>query len=237
MGLLWRWGLFVYMCAMTVAAFFWAPMARKLFEQTRIIYWHIPVAWVTVVAFLVCGWQSFRYLKGRDLGHDARAASAATLGLLFCTLATVTGAIFSKGMWGAYWNWDPRQTSIFFLLLIYAAYLTLRAAVEDPARRARLSAVYGLFAAAVTPLLIFVVPRLYFTLHPDPILNTTGKLEMHPRMFTVFMASLVGFTVLFFWVYSLDVRVRLAELRAAGEWTFPGQPKDASSRAGKDHAA
>jgi len=225
--MIWRWGLFFYMCAVTVAAFFWAPLARKLFEQTRIIYWHIPVAWVTVVAFLVCGWNSARYLRSRDLRDDARAASAATLGLLFCALATVTGAIFSKGMWGAYWNWDPRQTSIFFLLLIYAAYLTLREAVPDPSRRARLAAVYGLFAAAITPLLIFVVPRLYFTLHPDPIVNSRGKLEMHPRMFAVFMASLVGFTVLFFWVYSLDVRIRLAALKAQGEWTSPGKDRAA----------
>jgi heme exporter protein C len=225
--MVWRWALFLYMCVVTVAAFLWAPLAKKLYEQTRIIYWHIPVAWVTVVAFLVVGWQSARYLKSRDLRADAGAASAASLGLLFCALATVSGAIFSKGMWGAYWNWDPRQTSIFFLLLIYAAYLTLRAAVPEPARRARLSAVYGLFAAAVTPLLIFVVPRLFFTLHPDPIVNAGGKLEMHPRMFQVFMASLVGFTVLFFWVYSLEVRIRLAALRADGEWTGSGKDRAA----------
>ncbi|MEP7028644.1 MAG: cytochrome c biogenesis protein CcsA [Candidatus Eisenbacteria bacterium] len=221
--MVWRWGLFVYMSIVTVAAFLYAPLAKKLYEQTRIIYWHIPVAWVTVVAFLVCGWQSARYLRTRSLADDARAASAASLGLLFCALATVSGAIFSKGMWGAYWNWDPRQTSIFFLLLIYAAYLTLRSATPEPARRARLAAVYGLFAAAVTPLLIFVVPRLFFTLHPDPIVNTSGKLEMHPRMFQVFLASLVGFTVLFFWVYALDVRIRLAALRADGEWTGTGK--------------
>jgi heme exporter protein C len=225
--MLWRWGLFLYMSAVFVAAFLYAPLANKLFEQTRIIYWHIPVAWVTVVAFLVCGFESIRYLRTRDLRYDAGAASAASLGLLFCSLATVTGAIFSKGMWGAYWNWDPRQTSIFFLLLIYAAYLTLRAAVEEPARRARLAAVYGIFAGAVTPLLIFVVPRLFFTLHPDPIVNTSGKLEMHPRMFQVFFASLVGFTVLFFWVYSLEVRIRLAALRAEGAWTGTGKDRAA----------
>jgi heme exporter protein C len=216
---MWRWLLFAWMAAVTVAGFVYAPLARKLYEQTRIIYFHIPVAWVTVVAFVVAGWHSARYLQTHDLASDARAAAAAELGILFCALATVTGAIFAKGMWGAYWNWDPRQTSIFFLLLIYAAYLTLRAAVEDPARRARLAAVYGLFAAIITPLLIFVVPRLYFTLHPDPLINASGKLEMHPRMVQVFTASLVGFTVLFFWVYSVDVRVRLIALARSGEWS------------------
>jgi heme exporter protein C len=225
--MLWRWGLFFYMAAVTVAAFLYAPLARKLYEQTRIIYWHIPVAWVTVVAFVLVGFQSWRYLRTRDLAADARAAAAAELGLLFCVLATVSGSIFSKGMWGSYWNWDPRQTSIFFLLLIYAAYLTLRAAVEDPARRARLAAVYGLFAAAVTPLLIFVVPRLFFSLHPDPIVNAGGKLEMHPRMFQVFLASLVGFTALFFWVYALDVKIRLRRLVADGAWSATGKDRAA----------
>jgi heme exporter protein C len=225
--MVWRWLLFVHMAAVTVAAFLYAPLAKKLFEQTRIIYWHIPVAWVTVVAFVVAGWYSWRHLRTKDLADDAKAAAAAELGLVFCVLATVSGSIFSKGMWGAYWNWDPRQTSIFFLLLVYAAYLTLRAAVEDPVRRARLAAVYGLFAAAVTPLLVFVVPRLFFTLHPDPIVNAGGKLEMHPRMFQVFLASLAGFTALFFWVYSLDVRIRLHRLAAEGAW----------SRSGKDRAA
>ena len=66
----WRWGLFLYMCVVWVAAFLYAPLANKLFEQTRIIYWHIPVAWVTVVAFLVCGFESVRYLRTRDLKHD-----------------------------------------------------------------------------------------------------------------------------------------------------------------------
>lgn len=223
----WRWALFLWMAAVTVAAFTYAPLARKLHEQTRIIYWHIPVAWVTVVAFVVAGFHSWRMLRTRDLASDARAAAAAELGLLFCVLATVTGSIFSRGMWGSYWNWDPRQTSIFFLLLIYAAYLTLRAAVEDPMRRARLAAVYGLLAAAVTPLLVFVVPRLFFSLHPDPIVNAAGKLEMHPRMFQVFVASLVGFTGLFFWVYSLDVRIRLHRLRQEGAWSGSGRDRAA----------
>lgn len=223
----WRWALFLWMVAVTVAAFIYAPLARKLHEQTRIIYWHIPVAWVTVVAFVVAGFHSWRMLRTRDLASDARAAAAAELGLLFCVLATVTGSIFSRGMWGSYWNWDPRQTSIFFLLLIYAAYLTLRAAVEDPMRRARLAAVYGLLAAAVTPLLVFVVPRLFFSLHPDPIVNAAGKLEMHPRMFQVFVASLVGFTGLFFWVYSLDVRIRLHRLRQEGAWSGSGRDRAA----------
>jgi hypothetical protein len=93
--MLWRWGLFLYMSAVFVAAFLYAPLANKLFEQTRIIYWHIPVAWVTVVAFLVCGFESIRYLRTRDLRHDAaRERGVARVPVLHA--ATLTGAIFSR---------------------------------------------------------------------------------------------------------------------------------------------
>jgi heme exporter protein C len=113
-------------------------------------------------------------------------------------------------MWGSYWNWDPRETSIFFLLLIYGAYLALRSALDDEERRARLSAVYSVLAFVAVPFLIFVVPRLYFTLHPDPLINPRGKVEMDPRIRIVFFAAMAGFTVLFAWL--LNVRVRLGML-------------------------
>ena len=216
----WQGLLFVWMAGTIAAGFLYAPLARKLYEYTRIIYFHIPAAWVSVVAFTVAGFEAARYLATRDPVADLRSAGAARLGLLFCALATVTGMLFAKAMWGEYWNWDPRQVTIFFLLLIYAAYLTLRAAVEDPDRRARVSAVYALIALVTVPFLMFVLPRLSaFTLHPEPIVNRQGKLEMHPRMFGVFLSSTAAFTVLFFWLLSLDVTVARARLsrRPAGD--------------------
>jgi heme exporter protein C len=135
---------------------------------------------------------------------------------VFCVLATVTGMLFAKAMWGEYWNWDPRQVTIFFLILVYGAYLTLRAAVEDPERRARLSAVYAILAFVTVPFLMFVLPRLSeFTLHPDPIVNTSGKLEMHPRMFGTFLSAMGAFTALFFWMWALEVRAERLRLLAA----------------------
>jgi len=150
---------------------------------------------------------SIRYLMTRSWGDDARAAISAGLGLLFAVLATASGAIFAKAMWGAFWNWDPRETSIFLLLLIYGAYLTLRSAMEGEDKRARLAAVYNILAFVTVPFLVFVVPRLYFSLHPAPLLNAQGRLEMHPRMLQVFLASLAGFTVLYFWIFDLSWKV------------------------------
>jgi heme exporter protein C len=170
---------------------------------------HIPVAWVTVLAFLVSCVYSVIFLRKRNLEDDLRAAASAQLGLVFAVLATVTGSIFARITWGSFWNWDPRETSIFILLLIYGAYFALRSAVEDEDRRARLSAVYAIVAFVTVPFLVFVVPRVYFSLHPDIISTTTGSMNMGPRTLQVFLASLAGFTGLYAWLYQLAVRFSL----------------------------
>lgn len=208
-----RAALFVWIAVWLALAFLWAPLVPVLGETTRVLYFHIPAAWVTVVAL---GWSmlhSALYLKRRRMEHDDHAAAAAELGLLFCVVATVSGSLWAKAMWGSYWNWDPRETSIFFLLLIYFAYLALRGAVDEPHRRARLAAIYSVIAFVTVPFLIFVVPRLYFSLHPDPIINPRGKVDMDPRIRTAFFALLAGVTVLFFWLCSLRVRLLRIERR------------------------
>jgi heme exporter protein C len=185
------------MAAGILAAFLWAPLVPVLGETTRVLYFHIPTAWVTV--------------------HDHHAAAAAEIGVLYCVAATVSGAMWAKAMWGSYWNWDPRETSIFFLLLLYGAYLALRGAIEDPERRARLAAIYSAVAFVAVPFLIFVVPRIYFSLHPDPIINPRGKVDMDPRIRLVFSSMLLGFTGLFIWMLSLRVRVARVERRRLTE--------------------
>jgi heme exporter protein C len=119
-------------------------------------------------------------------------------------------------MWGAFWNWDPRQTSILISLLFYAAYLALRGAVDDPEKRGRLSAAYALLGVAVTPFLFWVMPRLTYTLHPEPVVNAEGKVDMESRMVQVLFASTFAFTVLFFWMHNLHCRL-LALLARRGE--------------------
>jgi heme exporter protein C len=208
-----RVALFVWIAGWILASFLWAPLVPVLGETTRVLYFHIPAAWVTVLAL---GWSmlhSVLYLRRRRMEHDHQAAAAAEIGLLFCVLATVSGSLWAKAMWGSYWNWDPRETSIFFLLLVYVAYLALRSAIEEPERRARLAAIYSAVAFVSVPFLIFVVPRIYFSLHPDPIINPSGKIDMDPRIRVAFFAMLLGFTGLYFWVQSLRVRVARLEHR------------------------
>jgi heme exporter protein C len=158
----------VWLAGVAVAMFVVVPQYEGLGNAGRIVIMHVPTAWVSVVAFTVSAVFSALYLwKGRP-AHDNYALAAAECGFLFTALATVTGMIFSQVVWGVYWNWDPRQTSIFVLLLIYAALFALRAAIDDVQLRRQLGAVYSLFAFVTMPFLIFVAPRIAdSTLHPN----------------------------------------------------------------------
>lgn len=203
--------LFAWIAGAIVLGFVWAGTAPILEETTRVIYFHVPAAWVTVVALAWSMVHSMLYLARRRMEHDDHAVGAAEIGVLFCIGATVSGAIWAKAQWGSYWNWDPRETTIFFLLLVYAAYLALRAAVDGREKRARLSAIYSIAAFVAVPFLIFVVPRIYATLHPSPIIAPGQGEGMGPRIRIVFLAMGLGFMALFAWMLSLKVRIlRLA---------------------------
>lgn len=202
----WKFLLGIYMVLIILGAFLYAPIAKGLGETTRILFFHVPCAWIATLAFLVSAVYSIRYLRSQDMLMDLKASSAAQIGLIFTILATVTGSIWANEIWHSYWNWDPRESSIFILLLIYAAYFALRSAIEEKQQKARLAAVYSIIAFVTVPFLIFVVPRLVESLHPDPLINTQGKMEMDSKMATVFFGSFVGFTALFFWMLHLKIQ-------------------------------
>lgn len=191
----------LFTIAVALGVFFFVPPAEGLGALVRIAFFHIPMAWVAVLAFLQSAWWGAAFLRRNDFAADAKSAAAARLGLCFTLLATVSGAVFAKLTWGAYWNWDPRQTTIFVLLLIYGAYLTLRAAIPDPRRRGRASAVYALLAFLTVPFLVFILPRLYFSLHPAPLLNGAGAVSMDPVMLGVLGAALADATLLYGWLW------------------------------------
>lgn len=187
------------------------PFIPGLEEKARNIIFHVPISWTTVVAFAMSMIYGIIYLRKKDIDYDLRSVSSASLGLLLCILATLTGAIWAKFNWGSFWNWDPRQTSIFILLLIYGAYFVLRSAIDEEERRATLSSVYSIIAGVTVPFFIFVMPRIMSGLHPGSLGDESGKgpvleFKMATNMLMVFFASLIGFTVLYFWMYTLKVR-------------------------------
>ncbi len=204
----WKILLFLAMSAVIVMSFITPMPQPQIGEASRIFYFHIPQAWICVIAFAMSMVYSIRYLRSRNLAEDDKAVVAARLGFVFCVLATVTGSIFAKVTWGSFWNWDPRETSIFVLLLIYGAYFALRGAVEVEEKKASLSAVYSIFAFVTVPFLIFVVPRIVPSLHPeDSIVDESLKFTMSPMVRTIFFSSLALFTVVYFWMFSLARRV------------------------------
>lgn len=190
------------------------PYIMGLEERARIIFFHVPMSWVATIAYLLSMIFAVRYLRSRDLNHDTISMATASVGTLYAVLATVTGAVWAKFNWGSFWNWDPRETSIFLLLLVYAAYFLLRSSIEEPQRRARLSAAYSIVAFVTVPFLIFVLPRLLPGLHPGssddvnagPLLSPKSD-AINTTKQVVFGLSLFAFTVVFFWLVNLKVRL------------------------------
>jgi len=206
----WKVLILVGMAGVIVLSFTTPPPQTAIGEASRIFYFHVPVAWVCVLAFAMAMIYSIGYLRTRRISFDDRAHDAARLGLTFCIMATISGSLFAKISWGSFWNWDPRETSIFLLLIIYGAYFSLRGAVTEERRRAALSAVYAVLAFITVPFLVFVVPRMYPSLHPsDSIVGEDAAITMGPMVRLIFFSSLGLFTVLYLWMFNLTKRVRV----------------------------
>ena len=201
-------------------AFIWVIFGTWMFEPPmssvatpeiyRIFYFHVPVALVTFVAYGLAMYQAIMYLRKKELRYDLKSSSAALLGTIFCILATVSGSIFAKFAWGSFWNWDPRETSIAVLMLIYLAYFSLRAAVPDPSRKANLSAVYSILGFIAAIFTIFIWPRIAPGLHPGAPGDSSSGLfiVMSGTAWSVFGPSLAAFLGLFAWIYSLTLRIK-----------------------------
>lgn len=215
MSQLWKISLLVVMAGVIILTFTLPPPQAKIGDASRIFFFHVPSAIVAALAFIMSMVYSIGYLHTRKPETDVKAASAAELGLLFSVLATLTGAIFAKVTWGTYWNWDPRESSMFILILIYAAYFTLRSAIDAPERRAALAAVYSVFAVVPALFLVFVVPRIYQSLHPtDTIMNRQGQSGMSPPVRALFFLSIITFVGLYLWIFSLSAKIKVRALRA-----------------------
>lgn len=207
---------FVYESTISINPLLVLPLVPQLEEQIRIMNFHVPCAWVAVLAYLLAMFYSIKYLKTKNPENDFLASNSAYLGSIFAILATVTGMIWAKFTWGTFWNWDPRQTTIFVLLLIYFAYFALRQSIENPELRSRLSAVYAIIAFATVPLLVFILPRILEGNHPGsansgnagPILSTE-KETLNLLQTFCFASGFLSMTLLFFWILNLLMRFQL----------------------------
>ena len=205
--------------------FLYAPREATMGDVQRIFYFHVASAWVGFFAFLVTFLAGVGYLALGERRWDMVALSSVEIGLTFITMAVVTGSLWARPAWGTYWTWEPRLTISAVQLLIYVAYRMLRAAIEDPERRARFAAVYGIVAFVTVPLSWFAI-RWWRTIHPD-ILTGGDGMAVTPRMVHALLTSLVAFTLLYVTLLRQRIRLEraadaLSSLRTWAERREPG---------------
>jgi heme exporter protein C len=194
-----------------VRALAFTPIEARQGAAQKILYIHATSAIVGLyIAFGLMAVASLLYLWLKDAKLDRVAESAAEVGLVYTTAVLVTGPLWGKTIWGAWWTWDARLTSTLFLWFIIVGYLLLRGAVEERGRRARYSAVLGILASLLVPFIHLSV-YLFRTLHPMPIVLKPSAPSMPPEMQTTFFAGLLAFILLF--AALLRARYRLATLR------------------------
>jgi heme exporter protein C len=220
-GAWWKLGSGALMMFVIYGAFFIAKGASGFGaggDTARVMFFHVPAAVLCSVIYFVGVFYAARYLfipRHANLETDAKSAISMELGFLFCLLATITGSIFAGIQWGTFWNWDPRETSIIIMLLLYAAYLVLRGAMsEKPTARARVSAVYALIALVPAQFLIWAVPRLMASNHPTTVLQNPR--DTSPDFLIVLYPAFVAFTLVLVWMFQLRLRAwKLAANREA----------------------
>jgi heme exporter protein C len=175
----------------------------------RIIYFHVPIAWLSMLAFGVTAIGSVVYLITSKRPWDSVAVSSAELGIVFTLAAMASGSLWAKPAWNTWWTWDPRLTTYTIMFLLYVAYFMLRSAMDDPARRARFAAVYGIFAFLSVPI-TFMSIRWWRTIHPV-LIDPKSGFGLSKNMMPIFFLSLIAFTLFYFVL--LLCRLRLERSR------------------------
>lgn len=195
------------------AIFFWVPTDDFQGVVQRIFYIHVPSAWVAYLAFAVVLVGSIAYLKTSNPRWDWLAHSSAEVGVVFTAVTLVTGMLWGRPVWGAYWVWDPRLTLTFVLFLIYLGYLVFRWMATDAGRGARVAAVIGITGFATVPLVHFSVDW-WRGQHPGrTVFKPESSPDLPPQMLITMLFMLAMFTLLY--ALFLGLRVRLSSLDAA----------------------
>ncbi len=183
---------------------------QNLLQSYRIFYFHVPLAWVSYVAFFVVFIASIRHLQTSDLKWDVLASSSAEIGVVFCSLNLLSGMIWAKGAWGIYWEWSPRLTLQLILFLLYVAYVMLRSSIGSE-NRARTSAVFGIIAFIAVPMSYLSIKIWSWQVHPD-LTGEGGGIESPIIVYTL-LINILAYTLL----YLSMLHIKMENERAAQE--------------------
>jgi heme exporter protein C len=192
------------------AALFVAPDEKTMHAVQRIFYFHVASWNAMFIAFCVVFYANVAYLTTRKRKWDALGVAGAELGVVCCTIGLVTGPLWARPVWGIWWTWDARLTTTFILWILYISYLLLRGLLEDPEKKASLSAIFGIFAFLDVPL-VYLSNRLWRTQHPQPVIAGGNGSGLDPVMGKVLLLCMVA--ILCVMILALLDRYRLELLR------------------------
>lgn len=195
-------------------AFFYAPTERTMGDVQRIFYFHVGAAWAGALAFLITVIAGITYLATSKRIWDIVGHASVEVGLALVSITLASGPVWAQFAWGKAWTWDPKLTAAAVMWLSYAAYLMLRQGIEDPARRARFGAVYGIVAFASVVMTFFGVRLIEATIHPVVVGQSAstaqGDFGMSDKMLLAMIFNFVTFT--FVYATLLWHRIRLEKL-------------------------
>lgn len=211
----WKYAVAVWLTAVITAGFLIEiPMIPILLETSRNLFLHVPM-WFTMIAIFFVGLvYSIRYLKNGDFDMDIHAETATAVGIVFGICGLLTGAMWARFTWGAWWTFaEPKLNLSALALMIYVAYFVLRSAFDDPEKRAKIAAVYNIFAASTIPFLLFIIPRQLPSLHPGADGNPAFSDLTAPELRWIFYPAIIGFIGLAFWIKDILYRYKKLEYK------------------------
>ncbi|MDA9820429.1 cytochrome c biogenesis protein [Salibacteraceae bacterium] len=205
-------GVFLVLYAIVGGLLIEVPRLPILNETIRNLYFHVTM-WFSMIILLTASLvHSIQYLSSGSLERDTRATETASVGILLGLLGVITGSLWAKFTWGAYWVNDPKLNGAAITILIYLAYNILRGSLEDPKKRARISAVYNIFAYVLLIVFLIILPRVTDSLHPgnggNPAFSTY---DLDNNMRLVFYPAIIGWSLIGFWMVNLRRRLFLLE--------------------------
>jgi len=193
---------------------FFFPYREILYESIRNLFFHVPM-WFSMLLLLLAGFIcSIRYLYSGDSKFDVYTEAGVQVGLLFGFLGIFTGMTWANFTWGSPWPNDPKLNGAAIAMMIYLAYVILRGSIPDEIRRAKVTAVYNIFAFVIYITFIFIYPRLTDTLHPGNGGNPAfSSYDLDSSMRAFFYPAVIGWSILGFWLASLKIRYKFALLK------------------------
>jgi len=193
-------------------SFFVAPPDYQQGETVRIMFVHVPAAWLAMFGYTLIAIAALGTLIWRHPLADVAAKAAAPIGATFCFIALVTGSLWGKPMWGTYWVWDARLTSMLVLFLLYLGLIALWQAIEEPGRAGRAAAILALVGAINIPIIKFSVDW-WNTLHQPASIIRIGGPTIDPAMLAPLLVMAAGFTLLFVLLHLIAMRAEIYRRR------------------------